>query len=188
MISEPQADHLMICYCTNQGYLSLFPCFNGPGKSNWIQWNLAYEEEISWTYLPIGKHQISNPDSPPPCHHKEKRVSWVNVPKLFNSQGSDILRHLIRVEDTFLGGTCGHTLQIVKSARPFYIPGPSESSRMGKEEAERGGGKNWGKIQKVPQKRSVGPLLISSSFYFFLIRSTDFRKGRWSNKDICIHL
>ena len=64
MISEPQADHLMICYCTNQGYLSLFPCFNGPGKNNWIQWNLAYEEEISWTYLPIGKHQISNPDSP----------------------------------------------------------------------------------------------------------------------------
>ena len=29
-----------------------------------------------------------------------------------------------------------------RSARPFYIPGPSESSRMGKEEAERGGGKN----------------------------------------------
>ena len=47
-----------------------------------------------------------------------KKGSWVNVLKLFDSQGSDILRHLMirvsrKLEDTFLGDTCGHTLQIV---------------------------------------------------------------------------
>ena len=40
-------------------------------------------------YVPIGKHQISNPDSPFAMSPQGKKGSWVNVPKLFDSLESD---------------------------------------------------------------------------------------------------